>query len=60
MIAELATKAIKNACLNVIDTTGIILQSDLGMQYTSELFEKYLAKKKIHHSFSREGCPYDN
>lgn len=60
MTAELATKAVENACLNVTDTKGIILQSDLGTQYTSELFEKYLAKKKIHHSFSRKGCPYDN
>lgn len=60
MTAELATKAVENACLNVADTTGIILHSDLGTQYTSEHFEKYLAKKKIHHSFSRKGCPYDN
>ncbi len=57
--AELATKTVENTCLNVSDTTGIILQSDLGTQYTSELLEKFLAKK-IHHSFSRKGCPYDN
>ena len=60
MTAELALKAVQNACLNVPDTEGIILQSDLGTQYTSEIFEKYLAKNKIRHSFSRKGCPYDN
>ncbi len=30
MTAELAVKAVKNACLNVRDTKGIILHSDLG------------------------------
>lgn len=60
MSADLAVKAVENACLNVSDTSGIILHSDLGTQYTSDQFEKYLVKKKIHHSFSRKGCPYDN
>lgn len=60
MTAELAVKAVKNACLNVQNPEGIILQSDLGTQYTSEMFEKYLADNKILHSFSRKGCPYDN
>ena len=48
MTAELAVEAVKNACLNVRDTEGIILHSDLGSQYTSQ------------HSFSRKGNPYDN
>ena len=60
MTAELALSAVKNACLNVHDTEGIILQSDLGTQYTSDLFEGYLMKHKIRHSYSRKGCPYDN
>lgn len=60
MTAELALKALKNACLNVTNTEGIILQSDLGTQYTSEIFESYLSSKKIRHSYSRKGCPYDN
>lgn len=60
MTAELALTAVKNACLNVSDPEGIIIHSDLGTQYTSELFESYLEKNKIKHSFSRKGCPYDN
>ena len=40
--AELATQAVKNACLNIPNTTGIVLHSDLGSRYTSEEFEKYL------------------
>ena len=57
--AELATKAVKNACINIPDTKGIILHSDLGSQYTSEEFEKYLQDQGIIHSFSRKGNPYD-
>lgn len=60
MTADLAIKAVENACLNVPNTEEIILHSDLGTQYTSVRFEKYLLKKKIRHSFSRKGCPYDN
>ena len=60
MTAELAVEAVKNAYLNVRDTEGIILYSDLGSPYTSQAFEKYLESKGIHHSFSRKGNPYDN
>ena len=60
MTADLAVEAVKNACLNVKDTRGIILHSDLGSQYTSQIFETYLSRKGIVHSFSRKGNPYDN
>jgi transposase InsO family protein len=60
MTAELAVQAVKNACLNVKETKGIILHSDLGSQYTSQVFEQYLSKKEMIHSFSRKGNPYDN
>lgn len=60
MTAELAVRAVKNACLNVRETEGLILHSDLGSQYTSQIFEKYLVSKGILHSFSRKGNPYDN
>ncbi len=60
MTAELAIEAVNNACLNVKDTSGIILHSDLGSQYTSTAFESCLARMGIIHSFSRKGNPYDN
>lgn len=60
MKAELAVKAIENACLNVKETTGIILHSDLGTQYTCRLFEDCLLSRKMIHSYSRKGNPYDN
>lgn len=58
--AELATQAVKNECLNIPDTTGIVLHSELGSQYTSEEFEKYLQDQGMLHSFNRKGNPYDN
>ncbi len=60
MDAELAVKALRNAALNVKHTEGIIILSDLGSQYTSNLFESALAELKISHSYSRKGCPYYN
>ena len=57
---ELAIKAIKNACLNVKNTKGILLHSNLGVQYTSLVFETYLEEKGIPHSFSGKGTPYDS
>lgn len=60
MTAELAVQAVKNACLNVKDTKGIILHSDLGSQYTSQMFEDCLSSRGMVHSFSRKGNPYDN
>ncbi len=59
MDVQLAVKALRNAALNVKHTEGIIIQSDIGSQYTSNLFESALAELKIRHSYSRKGCPYD-
>lgn len=58
--AELATQAVKNACLNIPVIKGIILHSDLGSQYTSDEFENYIQSPGMVHSFSRKGNPYDN
>lgn len=60
MTAELAVEAVRNACLNVKETKEILLHSDLGSQYTSQVLERYLASKGMVHSFSRKGNPYDN
>ena len=60
MDAELAVKALRNSALNVKHTERIIIQSDLGSQYTSNLFEAALAELKIRHSYSRKGSSYDN
>ncbi len=54
MDAQLAVKALRNAALNVKHTEGIIIQSDLGSLYTSNIFESALAALKIRHSYSRK------
>ena len=47
MTAELTIKAVTNAGLNERDTKGILLYSDLGVQYTSEAFERCLKERGI-------------
>lgn len=55
---ELATSVLEKADLR---TQGIeIVLSDMGSQYTSDLFNQTLKNKKINHSYSRKGCPGDN
>ena len=59
MDKELVIKAMKNACINVKETKGIIFHSDLGTQYTSKEFNELLKQKEIQHSYSKRGTPYD-
>jgi putative transposase len=57
----LALQAVKNALKLQKPTKQLILHSDIGTQYTSLEFEKYiLSTKIITHSYSGKGCPYDN
>lgn len=60
MDVALALQAVKNALINQKPSKELILHSDLGSQYTSSDFEKYIKNHNILHSFSRKGCPYDN
>ncbi len=48
MTAELAVQAVKNACLNIADTEGIVLHSDLGSQYTSIVKEYIVLLVTLH------------
>ncbi|MFP4823292.1 transposase [Mammaliicoccus sciuri] len=58
MTKELATSVIEK---NKIKKLGIdIIHSDMGSQYTSDLFENTLIQYGINHSYSRKGCPGDN
>ncbi len=59
MTAELAVKAVGNACLNVKNTKDVIFHSDFGTQYTNQKFQEFISKKKMIPSFSRKGNPYD-
>ena len=57
---DVSITAVNNVCLNVKDIEGILLHSDLGMQYTSHAFEECLKEKGILDSFSIKGMSYDN
>lgn len=54
---ELAIKAVKNAYKLQKPDENLILHSDLGSQYTSYEFGKYIKKLKMAHSFSGKGNP---
>lgn len=58
MTKELATSVIEPNILKKLGTT--IVHSDMGSQYTSDLFEKTLSNYGMKHSYSKKGCPGDN
>ena len=60
MTAEMAVETLKHVVEHLKYTTGIIVQTDLGSQYTSDLFEKFLLSHKMIHSYSHKHYPYDN
>ena len=60
MTAELVTNVLKQACETRQLSTGLILHTDLGSQYRSQMFENELETNGIKHSYSKRGCPYDN
>lgn len=58
MTAQLATSVITKALRR--GEKPLYVHSDMGSQYTSELFENTLESVGIRHSYSRKGHPYDN
>lgn len=62
-IGENMTKELATSVLEKVDLQALgveIVHSDMGSQYTSDLFNQSLKSKKIKHSYSRKGCPGDN
>lgn len=58
MNKELAAAPVKMVLSrNTVPTT---IHSDMGSQYTSELFENTLLAAGIKHAYSHKGCPGDN
>lgn len=61
MTEELVLKTLKKAISQTrADLSQLIIQSDLGTQYTANAYEKLLNRYQIRHSYSRKGTPYDN
>ncbi|WP_050568286.1 integrase core domain-containing protein [Enterococcus faecalis] len=47
--------------LTILNALGTkIIHSDIGIQYTSDLFEKTLHRCEVNHFYSRKRCPEDN
>ncbi len=57
--AELCVQALENACRGV-KREGMILHSDRGSQFTSQLFRQGVRRHKITQSMSGTGRCYDN
>lgn len=60
MKAELALKALENACTRRKPGEDLIIHSDQGSQYGSELFRQHLKNYKFIQSMSRRGNCWDN
>lgn len=60
MTAESALNALKTAMADQGFPKGIILHSDRGSQFTSQLYMDFAKLVGITQSFSQKGCPYDN
>ena len=60
MTAELIIKALQNAYHTQQPAEGLIFHSDIGSQYTSDVFQKVITKFGMKQSFSYKGSPYDN
>lgn len=56
--AQLATKPVIKAHRALPDVT--MVHSDMGSQYTSQLFESTLDSYGLVHSYSLKSHPYDN
>ncbi len=55
---ELAISVIEGQTLKKLVT--MIIHSDMGGQYTIDLFEKILSNYNIKHPYFKKGCPRDN
>jgi len=60
MTTELFIKTLKNAYHTQQPGEGLVFHSDLGTQYTRDVFRNVIEKYRITHSTRYKGSPYDN
>lgn len=60
MNTAIVMEALDKAILNKQSLKDLVIQTDLGSQYTSVEFENKLVTLGVTHSYSRKGTPYDN
>lgn len=58
--AELAITTLKRALNAVPQHKNLMLHSDMGPQFTSQVFTEFCDTHGIQQSMSKAGCPYDN
>ena len=60
MAASLVTDTIRDAMQQEKVTDGLVLHSDQGSQYTSQMYNDLSKEYHFQPSMSSPGCPYDN
>ena len=60
MAASLVADTIRDAIKQEKVTDGLVLHSDQGSQYTSQMYNGLSKEYHFHPSMSSPGCPYDN
>ena len=60
MAASLVADTIRDAIKQEKVTDGLVLHSDQGSQYTSQMYNDLSKEYHFHPSMSSPGCPYDN
>lgn len=60
MTTQLVIVSLERAMENQGYPDGVLIHSDMGSQYTSDLFTAKTTNFNMIQSFSKKGCPYDN
>ena len=60
MTTKMVIESLEMACLKIKNTKEIIVHTDRGSQYTSNIYRELIEKKEMKGSYSRKGNPYDN
>jgi len=60
MTTKTVIESLEMACLKIKSTNDVIVHTDRGSQYTSNIYRELIEKKEMKGSYSRKGNPYDN
>jgi len=60
MTTKIVIESLEMACLKIKNTNEVIIHTDRGSQYTSNIYRELIQKKEMKGSYSRKGNPYDN
>ncbi len=60
MKSDLVCSALNMALFRRDFSSGVIVHSDKGSKYCSEMFQKFIKENRLLSSMSGKGCCYDN